>query len=168
MPEERVPPARPDLFSWAHGGCGAFLVLLLVAMVLSLFYGMAQTLWPTRTAVGALGPVEEIRSSGGRALYQATLENETGERLTLRLRNHGRILTYLREQTAGQSVSVRYGRGEIWELAPLSPEAPAVREFPSAWPGLLLLLSGGGLLLYFLGRPWLAVLPLSRFRVQEL
>jgi hypothetical protein len=167
MAVESGEPARPDLFTWAHWGCGAFLALLVVVMALSLLYGVARAFWPSSTTVGTLGPVEEIRLNGGRARYQVGLMTGTGELLTLRLRNNGPILNYLREQPAGQTVSVRHGRGEIWELVPLLPEGAILREFPSAWAGLLLLFSGGGLLLYFLGRPWLAVLPLGRFGMDE-
>jgi hypothetical protein len=148
--------ATPDLFTWSHWGCGAFVGLLALVLALSLVYGLGRALWPTATAVGTLGPVEENLLSNRQAVYQAPLQTEDGDLLVLRLRNNGRILDFARNQAAGQFVSVRHARGEIWELVPLAPAGPPLREFPPAWPGLLLLLSGGALLLYFLGGPWAA------------
>jgi hypothetical protein len=153
---------RPDLFTWSHWSCGAFVGLLALVLVVSLVYGLGRTLWPTTTVVGTLGPVEETRLSNRRAAYHAVLEAEDGDLLVLRLRNNGRILNYLRNQRGGQFVSLRHARGEIWELAPLAPAGPALREFPPVWPGLLPLISGGAVLLYFLGKPWLATLPGGR------
>jgi hypothetical protein len=164
MPDESVSPTGPDLFTWAHWGCGAFVGLLALVLVISFFYGIMRAFWPTSTVRGTAGPVAEIRLNSHRAAYQLMLESEGGEQLTLRLRNNGRIHRYLANQPAGQLVSVRHAQGEIWELAPLAPAGPALREFPPAWPALLLLLTGGGIFLYFLAGPWLATLPLSRFR----
>jgi hypothetical protein len=165
MSNQSLSPARSDLFTWSHCGCGAFVGLLALVWVISLFYGFGRTLWPTRTAVGRVGPVEETHLNSWQAAYHVVLEPEDGELLVLRLRNNGRIFHYLSNQPPGQPVSVRHAQGEIWELAPLAPAGPSVREFSPAWPGLLLLLSGGAALLYLLGKPWLASWPLSRLRI---
>jgi hypothetical protein len=165
MSNESKLRARPDLFTWSHWSCGTFVGLLALVLAISLLDGLGRALWPTSTAVGALGAVAETRLSNRQAAYHAVLEAEDGDLLVLRLRNNGRILEYLRNQPAGQLVSVRHARGEIWELAPMAPAGPALREFPPVWPGLLPLISGGAVLLYFLGKPWLSSLPGGRQQV---
>lgn len=147
--------AKHPFFRFIHWGRLFYVVLLAVVLLATAGRALWQTTRPIDSVVGVMEEVTETRLSNRQASYGLSLHTDGDALAFVELRNNGRILNYLLDQSdlSEVRVVVRHRQGTAVELIPLDGTMPTVRESvaPAALPFLILL--PGLLVLLLLARP---------------
>ncbi|HEX6383894.1 MAG TPA: hypothetical protein VF177_04415 [Anaerolineae bacterium] len=143
---------RTLTFFWlVHWGRLFFLVVLVVVLLATAGRALWQLAQPTEAVTGVIEGVEEDRISNRMATYGLSLRTNEDALAFIRLRNNGRILTYLlaQERLPDSRVIVRHRQGTAVELSFLDGATPTIRE-PAAPPAVSLLVLLPGLVVLLL------------------
>lgn len=137
------PTGDQRFFAAIQWGCWVFMIALAIVAVGSGY----RLLQPEVSATyeGELGEVSGLQSSPWRARNSVVLEREEGQPVTLRVRNQGAILDYLRAAPGAQRVQVTVRDGVVRRLiladgeTITEPEAPDVLLVAAVLPSLVVL-----------------------------
>lgn len=110
------------------------LQLLSILLIVASLWGLVNqlTLWnqPVELVFGTPGAVKEELLDGRARYWLEFTQQETGERLILRLRNNSPVLKYLLTASPTDSVALRYWTDDltILEVHPLVYGVPPIRD----------------------------------------
>lgn len=127
--------SQAPLFGWLRVAQAIFAAVLITALLGLLFTVMRQSFEPVGYVSGRLGPIEENRSSIYDATYAVTILTDDNELLLVNLRNHGRIVAYLREHRPVDLVTLTYQNRTAVSLTTAEGQ---ISEFSSLNKGLFI------------------------------